>query len=258
MSFLFSTKGIVLSRRDFKEADRSYTILTAEHGKIDCLARGGHKPLAKLTPHLETAAEVELLIVQGRAFQTIAGVERIQRFLEPRATFIQMLLVQNSLALVDLATRVHERDPALYEMVHTWLQFLQTLAQVSDERAAFLLCSFSLKLMALCGYRPELATCLACKNAIGARAFRWHALKGGVVCDECVRANEVHWFSARNLDHETLKLLRFSLHEPFMQQLRLHLRAEHLGRFHEILESYLISHFPTIPAVSLRGACVWS
>lgn len=258
MAFLYSTMGIVLSRRDFKETDRSYSILTSEHGKIECLARGGHKPLAKLTPHLEMVAEVELLIVHGHLFQTIAGVERKRRFIDTVPSLAQLLLVQNSLSIVDLATRQNERDPILYKLVISWLEFLSSSLQITDERAAFLLSSFALKLMSVLGYRPELSMCLSCHRSVESSAFRWHALKGGVVCRSCVTAHPEHWFSARPMDDETLKLMRFALTQPFVDQMRPHLRAEQIGHFHEVLESFLISHFPTIPLVSVRTACLTS
>ena len=74
MSLLYQTTGIVLSRRDHKEVDRWYSVYTPDKGKVEFLARGGHKPLAKLTPHLEMAAVVDLLLVHGRAYQILAGV----------------------------------------------------------------------------------------------------------------------------------------------------------------------------------------
>lgn len=201
------------------------------------------------------AAEVELLLVHGRLYQTIAGVERRRRFIDLSPSLLQLLLVQNSLALVDLATRQGERDPELYQLVVQWLEFMCAPSQLSDERAGFLLGSFTLKLMDVSGYRPELVRCLSCHDPVVSGGFRWHALKGGVVCISCTQKNEEQWFSARPMNDETLKLLRFSLNESFQEHLRPHLRAEHLACFHEALESYLVSHFPTIPAVSIRGAC---
>lgn len=255
MSTLYSTTGIVLSRRDFREADRLYSVFTRSHGKIEFIARGGHKPLAKLTPHLEMTAEVELLLVDGRTFQTVAGVERQRRFVNPNVDLSRLLLIQNSLSLVDLAVRSGERDPVLYDLLIKWLEFVAEVGELTDERRAFLLGSFVLKLMSVCGYRPELSICLACRCMVESGFFRWHALKGGVVCEACGNKNEEQWFTARRIDDGTLKLIRFALTEPFKSQLRPTLTGQDIEHFHETLESYLITHFPVIPAVSIRGAC---
>ncbi len=200
-------------------------------------------------------AEVELLLVSGRTFQTVAGVERRRGFPKIFSDLPKLLLVQNSLSLVDLATRPHERDPVLYHLLVDWLEFVETSTPLTDERAAFLLGSFVLKLMAVSGYRPELNLCLSCRQEIVAGGFFWHALKGGVVCEPCVKKDQEQWFSARRIDDATLKLLRFASQESFLNQTRPTLASEHITWFHDVLESYLICHFPTIPAVSMRHAC---
>lgn len=255
MAVLYSTTGIVLSRRDFREADRLYSVFTPTNGKVEILARGGQKPLAKLTPHLEVVAEVELLIVVGHTFQTVAGVERHRVFPNVFSDLTKLLLIQNSLSFVDLATRPHERDPVLYELLFSWLAFIETSPALTDERSAFLLSSFLLKLMSVSGYRPELTQCLSCRQSVAAGGFFWHALKGGVVCEPCVNGDREQWFSARRMDDTTLKLLRFASEETFANQTRPMLQSDHILSFHEVLESYLLCHFPIIPAVSVRTAC---
>jgi len=256
MSLLYQTTGIVLSRRDHKEADRWYSVFTPDKGKVEFLARGGHKPLAKLTPHLEMVAEVELLLIYGRHYQTVAGVERRRAYPGIYTDIAKLTLAHNAMHLVDIGTREHERDPIIYHMLKDWLEFLETAPELSRERSGFLLGTFALKLLSIIGYRPELSGCLSCRRPLVLNQFRWHALKGGVVCDTCVRTDEQQWFSARPINDSTLKLLRFGMGEGFDQQLHVHLTCEDIQGFHNAIESLIISHFPTIPASSIRGACM--
>ena len=255
MSTLYRATGIVLSRRDHKEVDRWYSVFTKEFGKIDVLARGGHKPLAKLTPHLESYCEVELLIVRGRVFDTVAGVERLRSYRGISSDMTTLLLAQNGLHLIDNGIKPQESDPVLYEVLEQWLLFLEQSTELSTERSAYLLGSFALKLITLFGYRPELHRCLQCKNPIQKKEYRWHALKGGVICAGCLQKYNDQYFSARTIGDEALKLLRFALTESFQAQLRPHLPGGALNEFHEAVESLIISHFPTIPATSIRGSC---
>lgn len=253
---LYRATGYVLSTRDHREADRWYTAFTREHGKVEFLARGGRKALAKLTPHLESPAEVELLLVHGRAYDTVAGVERLRAFPSLGRDLTRRMLTQNALRLVDLGTREGESDLALYRELGGWMELLDAILPFTEERAAFLLASFAMKLLALSGYRPELSRCLACKQPVASRAFRWHALKGGVVCEPCAQQDGETWFAARAMSDEALKLLRFSLSESFQDQLRPHLPGETLEAFHDAVESLIVGHFPVIPGSSLRGACL--
>jgi len=255
MSVLYHATGIVLSRRDHKEVDRGYSVLTREYGKIEFLARGGHKPLAKLTPHLEMVAEVDLLVVQGRVYQTVAGVDRVRAFSHIYTDLPKLLLAQNALHLVDIGTKPQEQDSLLYDQLLAWLEFLNSAPALSEERSGYVLGSFALKLLALTGYRPELHRCLSCEDIIAEGDYRFHALKGGVVCAACTKKNEHQWFAARAIQDETLKLMRFALSERFEDQLKLHLPGELLSAFHDAVESLIVSHFPAIPANSLRSSC---
>ena len=255
MSVLYQTTGIVLSRRDHKEVDRWYSVFTPDRGKVEFLARGGHKPLAKLTPHLESLAVVDLLLVYGRYYQTVAGVDRLKSYARVHADLSRSVLAQNALHLVDIGTRADESDPYIYELIEHWLDFLDQDVTLTAERAGFLLGSFALKLLGLVGYHPELLNCLGCRMSIGPGQYRWHGLRGGVVCSRCTSIDQEQWFSARPMTDTALKLVRFALSESFDSQLRPHLSGEDLTGFHEAVESLMISHFPTIPASSLRGAC---
>lgn len=256
MSFLFETTGIVLSWRPYREHDRWYSVLTREHGKIEFVARGGQKPLAKLTPHLETVAESRLLVVSGHLYYTVAGVERLHTFPLIYGNLTKTVLAQNAQSLVDLGTRTHETDEEMYRLLQRWLTFVETMPDVSADRAGFLLASFALKLLTQIGFGPELNQCLVCRHPIEQGEYRWHALKGGVACLTCTQKDPEQWFTARVILDETLKLIRYSLNKDFADQLRPHLPGEILLAFHEVLESLLIAHFPVIPAASIRESCV--
>ncbi|NBS41090.1 DNA repair protein RecO [bacterium] len=257
MASLTHATGIVLSRKDHREADRWYSVFTREHGKVELLARGGHKILAKLTPHLEMPAIIDFHVVNGRQFDTIAGTDRLRAFSNLYTDLTRLVLAQNAFHLVDIGTRPQEPDLALYELLEQWLETVDAAPAITSERAGFLLGSFATKLLSLIGYRPELTRCLDCKTAIAPGAYRWHALKGGVVCRSCVDRDNAQWFAARALSDDALKLIRFGLSEPFPSQLRPHLPAELLVEYHDAVEALIVSHFPVIPANSLRGACLF-
>jgi len=255
MSTLFRTTGIVLSQRDYKEYDKWYSVFTRDRGKVRFLARGGHKPLAKLTPHLEMASEVELLLVNGRLYHTVAGVEKKKSFSNIHNNLSLLLLAQNGLHLVDIGTEEHEDDPEIYSLIFEWIEFLESGETFSVERAGYLLASFALRLMSICGYCPELNFCLGCRVPVEPNYYKWHALKGGVVCNNCCSNDQEHWFNARPMSDGCLKMLRFALSGSFADQLKPRLDAQTIGLFHDAVESLIISHFPTIPASSIKAAC---
>ena len=61
------TKGIVLSRTDYGEADRILTFLTADHGKIRAIAKGVRKQKSRLAGGIELFSISDLTFLEGRS-----------------------------------------------------------------------------------------------------------------------------------------------------------------------------------------------
>lgn len=253
MSLLISARGIVLSCKDMGEADRIYHVLTREYGKLEVWGRGARKPLAKLSPHLASAAELDLTLVRSRVRDTVMGVECVRSF-AMHQDIDRFLLAHQGLQLVDTATRFSSPDEKLYETVCAWLSLLQEAPPLPTERQALALAGFAMKLLDLLGHRPETRSCLVCTEAIRPGAFVWHPLRGGVLCRSCDAQDSGHRFSTRSFSDNTLKVLRLSLEQSLSSFLEARIPRESLDSFHEAVESLLISHFPTIPASALREA----
>src|SRR3989338_4307269 len=62
----FVTKGIILSRTDYGEADRILTFLTNDHGKVRAIAKAVRKSKSKLAGGIELFSVSEITIVEGR------------------------------------------------------------------------------------------------------------------------------------------------------------------------------------------------
>lgn len=254
MSLTFRTHGIVLAQRDYREADRWYSVLTSEHGKLDLRAKGSRKISSKLASHLEPFALCDLMVVRGHYGDIVAGVERVETYPHIRLDFEKLTLAGQAFQLVDIGTRPREHDPVLFAELRTWLQCLNGSPELPRERSAFLLAAFTLKLLALLGYRPELLRCVGCRSAIAPMAYAWHGLRGGVVCRSCTARSPEQWFAARGIQDNTLKLVRYAMSEHFETLLDVRLPGPLLPEFHDVVESLVIAHFPVIPTMTLRQA----
>ena len=60
------TKGIVLARTDFQEADRILTLLTPDHGKLRMIAKGVRRPRSKLAGGIELLSVSDISVLPGR------------------------------------------------------------------------------------------------------------------------------------------------------------------------------------------------
>ena len=142
------THGIVLAVTPTREADRSYAVLTEEHGKLRLLGRGAQKAKAKLASHLEPFAVVDLDIIRGRRAITVISVERTESFPSIAKNLEKRLLAQAVLSFLNRYTQEEDPDPALYALLHDWMSFLESLDGEKQTRATFLLGGFLLRLMA--------------------------------------------------------------------------------------------------------------
>src|ERR1700737_397182 len=72
----YREEAVVLRKLDYGEADRIYTLLTKDHGKIGAIARGVRKTSSKLASALEVYSQVDIQLAHGRNLDVIAQVIR--------------------------------------------------------------------------------------------------------------------------------------------------------------------------------------
>lgn len=123
---MFRTTGIVLLKRDFREHDRIYTIYTYDHGKIEALGRGTRKIISKLASHLEPPSVVDLLIVRGKVFDHIAGVERLEEFSTLRSDLARLLEFARIAGIFDHEVKLEHKDNFLYDLLYKFISNLNS------------------------------------------------------------------------------------------------------------------------------------
>ena len=76
---IYTTKGLVLSARPLREADRVYSILTRDFGLIRASATGVRKEASKLRGSLEPFIISNISLVRGKEYWRITSAEPVQR-----------------------------------------------------------------------------------------------------------------------------------------------------------------------------------
>src|SRR5207302_11345087 len=74
----YRDRAVVLRKLDYGEADRIFTLLTREHGKVGAIAKGVRRPSSRLGPSLELYGHGDLLLAKGRGeLDVVAQVSRL-------------------------------------------------------------------------------------------------------------------------------------------------------------------------------------
>jgi DNA repair protein RecO (recombination protein O) len=77
----FTTRGVVLSRTNFGEADRILTFITPDHGKVKVIAKGSRKQKSKLAGGIEPFSISELTVLEGKGeIKTLMSSRLVKHF----------------------------------------------------------------------------------------------------------------------------------------------------------------------------------
>src|SRR3954464_8224693 len=122
----FLTKGIVLSRTDYGEADRILTLLTPEQGKLRLMARGVRRAKSKLAGGIELFSVSDITHIKGRGeIGTLISARLVKYY----STIVRDIdRVQLGYELIKLIHRATEDEPEAeyFDLLQTAFAALDT------------------------------------------------------------------------------------------------------------------------------------
>ena len=141
--------AIVLSRRDLREADQIISCYTKERGKLELLARGVKKITSKNSAHLEPFSFVDIEIAPGKGIDHLTKVQSINYFANIRQDLQKSLVAGYVVSLLDKILHVGEKDERIFELLKSWLEFLNPKSKISNLKS---IDYFVVKLLNYLGY----------------------------------------------------------------------------------------------------------
>ncbi len=178
---LHSTEAIIIAGHDLAEADRIIVFYTEAQGKVRAVAEGARRIRSRFGGSLQLFSQGRLVYFE-RANRTLHKVNEfaVVRSHQPlREDLDRIALGSAAVEAVALGVEEAESFPDLYRLLAEALDLLET-----SSRPALVLHGFTLHLLTLLGYRPELAECVRChkRPAAGGAVSPEH---GGLVCEAC-------------------------------------------------------------------------
>lgn len=146
------TKGIILARTDYGEADRILTILTPEHGKLHLMAKGVRRMKSKLAGGVELFSTADLTYIKGRGGLGRLVSSRLVKFYEHITSDInRTMLGYEVIKQLNKATE-DEPEPDYYNLLE---QAFVALDDVSVD-IELIRMWFSAQILRLGGHTPNL------------------------------------------------------------------------------------------------------
>lgn len=112
---IYTTKGLVISQRALREADRVYSILTKDFGLIRATATGVRKGHSKLRGLIEPVSLSSVSLVRGKEYWRITSAELIEKI----PTTEELL---KPLALLEKLVQGEAPSPELFETIEKMIQ----------------------------------------------------------------------------------------------------------------------------------------
>lgn len=226
---IYKTKGIILKRQNFREADRILTIYTQKYGKISAIAKGVRRPLSKLGGHLELFYLTDLVLAEGKNLDIVTGAQIMEDFSHLRKN---LKLTQQAYYLAELIDKLVKEDSPSPEIFKLFHQSLRLLDQNSD---SLLLCYFELQLLSYLGHKPEVEVCVKCQKKLSPEKIFWSHELGGVFCKDCRQYSEVFL----RVSKDVIKVIRLFLSSDISSVNKLKIDDETRKELEKIVDGFL-------------------
>lgn len=260
----FRTNGIVIKRFNFGEADRILTILTDRLGKVSAMAKGVRKIKSKMAGSLEPYMLVDLQLHEGKTFYIVTAAAITEVFKNIHSDIKKTAQAYFVGELIDKFLAENQKAEVIFEISREVLRKIDSYQNShceelvtkqsikkdcrasspfckkgwmarNDRQDNFLISAYELKIIEAAGFKPELYSCLHCKEKLSAGANFWDHIEGGVICRTC----EQKFHHGTEISDEAIKALRFIEQNDFSKIDKLKLNRNIEREVDKILSEYI-------------------
>ncbi len=202
--YQYNGKALILKSRRHGEADLILTVLTADLGKFDVLARGARKAKSRKSGHVEPFVLASFSLRRSKWLPEVTEAQIQDAFPLCRTSLEKVTQAIYTCELIDSLTQPGDPGELSQDLFGLLYFALHTLNQ-AETRSSLLLCWFELQVLTLTGFQVELQYCTECKKEAEPNACYFNLLHGGILCPDCGPTVE----RAERLSLQEFKTLRF-------------------------------------------------
>lgn len=230
MADYYRTRGFVISKKDFREADQLFNVYTKDFGKVEILGRAIRKISSKLRSSINTFYFSEIEFIQGRHYKTLTDALALEKFKSARNDLEKVKVGFKILSSLDSCIHCEEKDEKIFNLL------AETFGKLNSQCSAIqiLYHYFLWNLFSILGYRIDLHNCSLCHKKLTPVNLSYSFEKGGIICSACPK-------EADNVSPEAVKILRFFDKKDWDTISRIKITEEYGKSLDLFLESYFFN-----------------
>lgn len=132
-----TSEAIVLSRKNYGEADRILTLFTKDYGKITAIARGVRKPKSKKRSSIEVFSKFKFSGSKFGDFYLVTETDILDSFSSIRRDLKKVTVAYFFLEAINKLTQPEEENKALYNLLVSALEKLSSSSKLKTIRERF-------------------------------------------------------------------------------------------------------------------------
>ena len=110
-------EAVIISHKDFGEADRLIRLFSLEHGKLSAIAKGARKIKSRKAAHIEPFTHTALVLAKGQTFWIITQAEAKASYPGMRADLRKTAKAAYVLELADQLSAEEQPEPAIFHLI---------------------------------------------------------------------------------------------------------------------------------------------
>lgn len=179
---LHRTEGIVITAKEYGEADLIVTFLTKDHGLIRAFAKSPRKAKSRFGSSLEplTHSRISFWGKEHASLPRLTQADIISSYQRIRESYACFMSVAEILDLLLKCAPERDVSPALFSFL---IDALKTVE--AGKSGSALMLSLKIKLLTIAGFGPKLKGCGKCNR----EGTAFHFQEGAVLCDACTTAS---------------------------------------------------------------------
>lgn len=190
---VYHADALVIRSREFGESDRVLTLFSRDMGKLQALAKGVRKPKSRQRAGAQLFTYADFLIHRGKTLDTVSQCSPRESFGHLWNDLDRSFAATGIAELLDISTIPAQPNPELFALTLTCLFLLEQFDP------SLVLSAYSLRLMTLLGYRPQLGECAECGASISGDRLFFSSDAGGTLCGQCRENYTGRWIRAGSM-----------------------------------------------------------